>query len=491
MILPRRLMDFLRSRRFRIALACSPFVLLVLTALTWWGINRYGHWRFEQTMDKLAARGFPRTMEEAMGPRPRDEDNMQANPAVLREVAAIRLSASEEEKRNGGWAKAILILDAKEREIQGPAGRAAAQELLALLEPYDAARRELMKAMGTLRPTAPDEFDPGNFPDVFMMVDPPGLFQLFEAKEALDQHGMLSLAAGRKGDAFEDFLAMLRFCAATQTTALPCFEAEGGASQFEATLRAALINPPAGTWTEDELKRFDEILKTACSGELTMKFQRMLPAILMDRMAREQAKPGTMASRFDWKVWWNFLQWVPAKESLANAWSAVRPQGLRDLEVAEGLEDLANKLGRPRTSTDWQIPPWEPKLFQEPAGLIDCKICPTIFGSELSSIYSDNFTRTGGCEIRGAMWTALARWAIALERHRLRHGRHPASLEALDEDLVRGLPCDPVSKGRFNYGLLGDGGYKLKGTVPTWEDAKRCDYTWNRVMEDAGPLGGK
>jgi len=110
-------MDFLRSRRFRIALAWSPFVGIVLVTLTWWGINRYGRWQFERTMDKLAARGFPRTMKEQWGPGPltkRIAAESRGSPGSSRNS----LRRPGRKKRNGGWAEAMLVLDAKVREIQ-------------------------------------------------------------------------------------------------------------------------------------------------------------------------------------------------------------------------------------------------------------------------------------------------------------------------------------------------------------------------------------
>lgn len=57
----------------------------------------------------------------------------------------------------------------------------------------------------------------------------------------------------------------------------------------------------------------------------------------------------------------------------------------------------------------------------------------------------------------------LALIALALERHRLRHGTYPEALEKIDQDLrgPRGIPQDCVTGRPAHYTLNGDGSYLL------------------------------
>jgi hypothetical protein len=56
----------------------------------------------------------------------------------------------------------------------------------------------------------------------------------------------------------------------------------------------------------------------------------------------------------------------------------------------------------------------------------------------------------------------MARVAVALERHRLRHGSHPETLSSLVPDFLSEIPLDPMTGTQMlRYQRLDDGTFKL------------------------------
>lgn len=493
MILPKRLMDFLRSRRFRIALACSPFAAIVLLVLAWLGINWYGQWKFDRTVDELVARGFPRTMTEAIGPIPADEENLLLLPLVDEERRAFELYREERKITEGSWGAAMGIFNIAVNEIEYPEreddpdiawadlenfsdleGHEKARALLARVEFAEPKRKALMEAMSSLRPGIADQAARNsNGDDALSFLD--------KVMISLISHGTLSLAAGSKNEAREDFLVALRFAKNSQTTALPCVLTEGPGRLVPDCLRGSLMEPPPGMWTDEDLQEFDAVLKDTFDGELTMRFQRMHLPLLFELAGQTHRHP---PQRIDWKEWsqdwqWN---WDASLASLREAWNATRPQGLRDLEWAEKLGDLADLLGDPRLPTDWRTRPPDPDKFHGNAEEIAFEMMGILHVINGKPSW-DAFQNWGeGVEIETTMWRAMARWSIALDRHLLRHGAYPYSLEDLDGDLKEGLPPDPLSKATFLYRKSPKGGFELEGTQIHPDTGKTC--IWERNLPE-------
>jgi hypothetical protein len=70
--------------------------------------------------------------------------------------------------------------------------------------------------------------------------------------------------------------------------------------------------------------------------------------------------------------------------------------------------------------------------------------------------------------------------ACALEKHRLRHGAFPASLEVVKEDLKLFTLDDPAQPGHLPGYRLENGGYVLWSAGP---DAKDKDWLWRMKRE--------
>lgn len=494
MILPKRLMDLLRSRRFRIALACSPFVTIILLALAWVGINWYGRWKFDRTVDELVARGFPRTMKEAIGPVPADGENLLLLPLVQEEQQHFKLYCEKREISPGSWGAAMGIFNLTLDEMQGLhdpdprwgawanleafsglEGNGKAKDLLARLEFAEPKRKALVTAMGSLRPGMADQVARGRDDDKAVEF-------LTEAMISLVSHGTLSLAAGQKNQAREDFLATLRYARNTQSTALPFSFTERSSFLLHDSLQGALREPPPGIWNDADLQEFDAVLKDSFSGELTMTFQRMNLPLLFDLAEQTHRSP---PQRIDWKKWssdWKW-EWKASMESLEWAWDATRPQGLRDLEWAGRIKRLAGKTGNPGTPTDWPANPPDLTKFHRDTEEIVYGMLGDLHWDYSGSPW-DPFQNTGdgGGEVQALMWSAMARCSIALDRHQLRHGSYPYSMDDLDADLKKDLSSDPLSKAPFIYRRTSKGGFELEGTEIHTEEGKTC--VWERNLPE-------
>jgi len=494
MILPKRLMDLLRSRRFRIALACSPFAALVLVALAWAGINAYGRAKFDHTVDELVARGFSRTMKEAIGPIPVDEENLLLLPLVDEERRAYEHYREDRKITEGSWAVAMGLLNiaidkinfperesdpgsgawADIKDFSGLQGNEKAKELLARVKFAEPRRKELMETMSRFRPGIGDQAARNTNSDEALSF-------LADVMISLDSHGTLSLAAGQKNEAREDFLAALRFAKGTQSTALPCLLTEQASNLVPDCLRNALMEPPPGMWADEDLQEFDAVLKDAFDGELTMRFQRMLLPLLFELAEKTHRHP---PKRIDWKEWsrdWEW-KWDASLESLKEAWDASRPQGLRDLEWAKELRDLSDLIGDPSLPIDWRARPPDPDKFHSNSEKFAFEMMGALLVISGNPSW-DAFQNWGeGVEIEATIWTAMARWSIALDRHLLRRGAYPYSLEELDEDLKEGLPLDPLSKAAFVYRKTPKGGFELEGAGKSLESGKT--YLWTRNLPE-------
>jgi hypothetical protein len=108
----------------------------------------------------------------------------------------------------------------------------------------------------------------------------------------------------------------------------------------------------------------------------------------------------------------------------------------------------------------------------------------------LGSLLMPAFTKSTEKFARAQTTVDLARVAIALERHRLKHGAYPETLEAIDPALkpAGGLPRDVISGGPLRYARTADGRFHLyavgwnstdEGGSVAWKNAEKThiDFT--------------
>lgn len=82
----------------------------------------------------------------------------------------------------------------------------------------------------------------------------------------------------------------------------------------------------------------------------------------------------------------------------------------------------------------------------------------------------------------------MARAAIAIQRHRVRHGRAPASLAELVPGLLRETPVDYMTGRRLNYKLQPNGTFALYSCGENGRDDNGLgdDVAWPQPIRGHG-----
>jgi hypothetical protein len=119
----------------------------------------------------------------------------------------------------------------------------------------------------------------------------------------------------------------------------------------------------------------------------------------------------------------------------------------------------------------------------------------------LASLQAPSMAKGAEKFARAQTTVDLARVAIALERHRLKHGVYPPTLEALDAAFVPagGVPHDVISGGPLHYSPTADGRFQLyavgwnqtddggsvvwKDKAETQVDFSKGDWVWPQPRE--------
>lgn len=144
----------------------------------------------------------------------------------------------------------------------------------------------------------------------------------------------------------------------------------------------------------------------------------------------------------------------------------LRPQGFRDRDLARMLlaqADFSQPDGKswrgPVTPDDLHQAKSKHKEFERSASFSSTNFMDLPDPPEQVVWSVLQITIAKSLKLEAEL--ALARHAIALERHRLRHGKHPSSLDTLDPDLRETLPPDPMSGSTLRYRLEPSGGFTL------------------------------
>ncbi len=141
-----------------------------------------------------------------------------------------------------------------------------------------------------------------------------------------------------------------------------------------------------------------------------------------------------------------------------SRWPFLQPRGMfRQFQVAQSrlvdqlIADVKDP-NWPRTLTERE----DPLAFLRRAGL-----APVTRGSILASMLAPALDKASGKVARLHTVARLAEIACALERHRLRHGHFPESLDALAPASIDTVPADPMTDQPFHYRRTDNGWFKL------------------------------
>jgi len=509
MLLPPWFWRILRSQRTKALVVCSSFLALAAVVLFYIGVNWWGERVFRKTVDELEAQGFPRTLEVALGPRVPDGLNFFKAPEFLSATTRTGFANS------GAWYETAAIMKvAGDRSDlggfplprEGPrplnhfgpfgirhdpaiSNTELARDLLGFLAPYEERRRGLVETClrsGMSMPGNPQVPASGQAEGVFKSLD-----------WFLSHYALTAAHAGEAGVAAESLVACWRIGAMPSNSPQPPNSAASlimGRYHGLWVLRETIA---MGIWSDDQLARFAEELAKVRPAHAAIATQACKVSLMMEGkflglLEFEVEEPKAVArmeiSSMDRiRVWWERPR-VEWRRDADNLWRKIRPRGFRTIDQAGAMKSFAHEILR---------------LKQRPDGAFRAEDIARFGFSKLASTTPDqrfddhdfpwrarelnhtnflNFSLHAQVALKQEPQIALGRHALALERHRLRHGSHPQALAMLDADLQEGLPLDPMTGDAIQYRPEPDGGFTLWSVGLDLEDsrAEGDDISWRR-----------
>jgi hypothetical protein len=412
-------------------------------AINWWGDRA-----FTRAVEDLKARRYPMTMDEAFGPALAKSESFFLHPAYLAgrsiggpdnylaNLAMIKMDPAGHQFDFSGLGSARKV------------DRDEAVRVLGSLAPLEPRRKALLEALQDSTPCLPPGWDE--------TTNPGELGAALELIRYLRDHAVLSLAAGHPDAAFEDILAALKVSKGLRNPHLHHGEETWAELYGREVVQRTLLEFPAPGWNEAQLAALDAGL-----SEVDLPAERAvrIRAIPVEfRMLHDSIRSGKNRYRPRWSSLWQGRDWSRAgwEQRGRLLIDLVKPRGVDQIAAAGKLRELADTLDA-----------------LHPAGPLAAVKAPCEDLNESLRCWSwisvwNNLTlhlEFPGPEKAQATYDA-ARHVIAAERHRLRHGRFPASREGLDPEFGRDLPDGRTGRCRWDYRLGPTGDLEIEGTPP-------------------------
>jgi hypothetical protein len=487
MRLPPWMWKGIRSRKTKVALACSPFALCALVAAAYPVCGWLGRWQVKRHVTALEAAGHAVDPEKYYVPASSPERDVFRHPAMIREL--------EDPKVKGLWDRETRIpgLLRYRPRIQphfaagsdvrgwfappGPDEKQAALRLLGELREATGRMDELRPALA--RPEAAwsirwvaNQFTKGRkVPEVAS-----SMFHLRSLLRFQSERVPLHLAVDDSASGSECVASMVdigRHLLESRPSMISVLLAEGTFAEIERSVWEGAIR---GAWTEEQLAMFETRLvsldpqaSTRSSFRGEAAFARSNSRIVLEEVSEVRAK-----RRIAWSEGWEWNRERIAERSRA-IWRGVRPQGIDLMKWVEGertfFAQMGTKGGVPRT----RFTPEDLTFFRHRE-----TTSPKAFFAHDAGWYGQDedldarawallasFTAT---VLRMETRIALTRTGIALERHRLANGGTPESLEALVPRYLPAVPEDPFAGVQLRYRRQADGSPHLWSIGPDLTD---------------------
>jgi hypothetical protein len=453
MRLPPALWNFLRSRQTRRAVQVVAVLLLLAAAFAYPAINRWGDRRWEGAVATLRERGFPVTLDQAFGTAVPEIHNLFEHPDFRAEMARPHAEglARFAEMQSLPFHLRISLEGVPMVAQLDPD---LARQILAALEPVGPRRQALIDALENCLPFSAVVADPSQrkFPlDVHGGLRLLGFFR---------DHAIASIAAGDPAAALDDFRAAGQLAKGLRHPRGWSGEESFAAMHFNQAVESSILSMPLADWTDDQLSALDELLAGFDYPAERQTWLRGTPAqaihlhgeIAAGRRPRFELKAGEILGHWSWKT-------ADLKPQAHRLWRALQPRGLAWIRAADQLVLLADVVD----ATQAAGPPWDHGLLAR----VDGDLIHAL-GPKFDHRFSLNALSQLGHPQAEQMQRriAAARVRLALERHRLRHGKWPASPGDLDPDLAADLPTDPLAGRPFGFRIDGEGRGVLE-TAPT------------------------
>lgn len=487
MRLPPWLWRVLRSKRTRTALIWSPWVAIASVTLFYAAVNWWGERVFWQTVEELEARGFPRTLEEAMAAVPAKEDFF-LQPGVQAEMDELVTGRKLGQIADFGlpgvkpgvyepWSdrKKGKVPDFRSLLTEPPAtDQEAAKQLWEILETVESRRKELLEVKFVHAPLNLDNSrgERGRLSFTNSIVP------------FVQEHALTAIHSGHAMEALEDMEFLFSLNAAIQRSAYGQFEgvaAVGMASTpielvFEA-LRLNALDDEQWSQIDSSISKFPRAITPSTAQRFSTSHH------IEDFIKAWPSRNGSREKPY-WDVAWNGDGLAKTLKAYARHF---RPQGFRDLNLAAMLRagaDFAQPDGK-----NWRGPVTVEDYRRVERRLAELSLRSSLATTEILELPDqpeELFWSTLKMTIERALKLqaelSLARSAIALERHRLRHHRHPATLDDLESDLLKRLPGDPMVEKALRYRLDPAGGFTLWSVGLDGKDdgAGGDDWSWRQ-----------
>lgn len=492
----------MKSRKTRITLACSPFVLCALVAAAFPVTNWLGSRAVERHLADLEADGHA-VEPESYWSAARAEDDVFQHPVMLSELKnqkvvsisdcepAIPGLARRPPKREPEFAKGLdvrLWFDPPEADE-----RVAAERLL----------KEMADSVGRLdalyaaldRPVAAwpvertkNEFTHGiEVPQIASSV-----LRLQRIAGVSGEVATLKLVKGDAPAAFRDVGAVLRVAALDleqKPSILSLVAADATLQVAHGVIWEGVLRE---CWTEPMLLEFERKLSSlrpqqAASrcylGEIA--FARSKAELLLALSTKPRPRSSFPLTQ-DWK--WERERALGRSRAI---WRDLRPSGVELMKCVESDSVFIHHSSQATRGARTRFSSADLKFFRDryescpeawlinPAWLSDRRDADAEGWSQLSNLAQ--------LALRLEARVDLLRTGIALERHRLAEGRPPGDLKELVPTYLPALPMDPFDVKPLRYRVQLDGSPHLwsigpdlvdEGGLPHFDRHSKGDLVW-------------
>jgi hypothetical protein len=501
--LPPRIWALLRSRRTKLVVACSPFILVALVALSFPISDWVAERSVERFLKSLRERGYAATPEEYFASDGDKERDVFQHPAMIADATMSQIGRFRDiEPPIPGLARRPPRCDryfAKPTEIGALFDPPVADEREAARRMLDAVRpqserldlvREAFK-----RPEAVwmvewnrysfDESDQSVLPGIAGSQLGLRKYADFRAEEAL-----LQIVIGEAPAAAENIHTLFdlqRIVLNSKPSLLSVLIFQVFLDQsleliWEGALRAV--------WTDAQLAEFDEKLRgfdpqrAAVDGfkaEATL-----VPAHIYRALNRRREREDLFITK----------GWKPDEEIIIarfrGIWRTARPHGFDVLNQVEAqrrvFDEGPQDAGQPRQRFDAEDMRRFRRLKEDsPVALFADKDGPTFEARDSDSEGWSLLDSTATLSLRAEASIAVLRTGIALERHHLKHGSYPSALQDLVPAYLPTLPTDPFDGNPLRYQRMPDGSPRVwsidadlldEGGLPHNDRIAKGDLIW-------------
>lgn len=466
-----RVWEILRSRRTKIILACSPFILALLVALAYPVSTWLGRRSVERFMASMRDQGYVTNAAAYFSPSGPAEENYFLHPAAL-----------AEQEKSGSIVKDLKSFEpplpgiSRRLETGEPAlARRAdlrtwitppmadeagtARHLLAAIEPSSRRLDELREALKRPRAEWPLDGSLGTGTETIEKIVR-SQFRLRPVADFAADEAYLHLALGDSARAAADVAAMFecnRLYLSSKPTIVALLLHE---ALSRGTTKLIWEGIARSSWNEAQLASFESALARENPQSALIQAFRGEAALLEIWASRVSSLESHDQGANLLKGWDADLDRVGQR--LRGIWCELRPIGFVISKHVRSQRALFGEMTLPDGSARQRFEPEDLARFRStldslPQAITTSESGATHTGRDIDAEAWGMLRSLSTTVLRAEATIALTRTGIALERYRLQHGTHPASLQELVPAYLPSILLDPFTRQPLHYRLQADG----------------------------------